>query len=149
MENPTYPFEILENGRFFKFESVSSGRTIQKIVEFRELEIPDIYNLALVDVNESGKFDDMSVSNNKDMGKVIATVIRVIQIFLLFKPTAKILFMGNTASRTRLYRGIINKYLARMEQIYEIHGIINRRNEPFEGHKNYDAFLIFLKDNEK
>lgn len=68
------------------------------------------------------------------------------QIFLLFKPAAKILFMGNTPSRTRLYRGIINKYLAQMEQIYEIHGIINRMNEPFQGHKTYDAFLIFLKD---
>ena len=145
MDKPSYPFNVLENGQRFEFQSVSYDRTIQKVVEFRELEIPDIYNLALVDVNKDGTFDDMSVSNNQDMETIIATVIRTIQVFLTFQPIAKVLFMGSTPSRTRLYRGIINKYLAQAEQIYEIHGIINWVNEPFQGDKTYDAFLIFQK----
>lgn len=146
MDKPAYPFSVLENGQRFEFQSVSHNRTIQKVVEFRELEIPNIYNLALVDVKHDGTFDDMSVSNNQDMETIIATVIRTIQVFLTFQPTAKVLFMGSTPSRTRLYRGIINKYLAKTEQIYEIHGIIDWVNEPFQGHKAYDAFLIFLKN---
>lgn len=145
MDKPVYPFKVLENGQRFEFESVSLDKTIQKLVEFRELEIPNIYNLALVDVCQNGTFDDMSVSNNQDMETIIATVIRTIQVFLTFQPTAKVLFMGSTPSRTRLYRGIINKYLAQAEQIYEIHGIIDWVNEPFQGHKTYDAFLIFQK----
>jgi hypothetical protein len=59
----------------------------------------------------------MSVSNNQDMETIISTIIRTIQVFLTFQPTAKVLFMGSTPSRTRLYRGIINKYLAQAEQI--------------------------------
>ena len=66
------------------------------------------------------------------METIIATVIRIIQVFLIFKPTAKVLFMGSTASRTRLYRGIINKYLAEAEQIYEIHGILIGRMSHFK-----------------
>jgi len=146
MDKPAYPFSVLENGQRFEFQSVSHDRTIQKVVEFRELEISNIYNLALVDVKQDGTFDDMSVSNNQDMETIIATVIRTIQVFLAFQPTAKVLFMGSTPSRTRLYRGIINKYLAEAEKIYEIHGIIDWVNEPFQGHKTYDAFLIFLKN---
>jgi hypothetical protein len=87
----------------------------------------------------------MSVSNNQDMETIISTIIRTIQVFLTFQPTAKVLFMGSTPSRTRLYRGIINNYLAQAEQIYEIHGIIDWLNEPFQGHKTYEAFLIFQK----
>ena len=87
----------------------------------------------------------MSVSNNQDMETIISTIIRTIQVFLTFQPTAKVLFMGRTASRTRLYRGIINKYLAQAEQIYEVHDIIDWVNEPFQGHKTYEDFLIFQK----
>lgn len=146
MDKPSYPFSVLEDGQRFEFQSVSPDKIVQKVVELRELEIPNIYNLALVDVQENGTYDDMSVSNNQDMETIIATVIRTIRVFLTFRPTAKILFMGSTESRTRLYRGIINKYLAQAEQIYEIHGIIDWVNEPFQGHKTYEAFLIFLKN---
>jgi hypothetical protein len=146
MDKPAYPFTVLEDGQRFEFQSISSDKIIQKVVEFRELEMPDIYNLALVDIKQDGTFDDMSVSNNQDMETIIATVIRTIKVFLTFEPSAKILFMGSTASRTRLYRGIINKYFAEAEQFYEIHGITDWTNEPFQGHKTYEAFLIFLKN---
>jgi hypothetical protein len=146
MDKPAYPFNVDEFGQRFEFESVSQNRVIQKVVEFRELDIPNIFNLALVDVKKDGTYDDMNVSNNSDLETIIATVIRTIQVFLTFKPNSKVLFMGSTPSRTRLYRGIINKYFAQAEQIYEIHGIINWVNEPFQGHKTYDAFLIFLKN---
>jgi hypothetical protein len=149
MDKPAYPFKVLEDGQRFEFQSISQKRVVQKVVEFRELETANIYNLALVDIKQDGTFDDMSVSNNQDMEKIIATVIRTIQVFLTFKPSAKVFFMGSTPSRTRLYRGIINKYLAQAEQIYEIHGIIDWSNEPFQGDKTYDAFLIFLKINQQ
>nr|MCU0339015.1 hypothetical protein [Spirosomataceae bacterium] len=119
MDKPAYPFKVLEDGQRFEFQSISQKRVVQKVVEFRELETANIYNLALVDIKQDGTFDDMSVTNNQDMERIIATVIRTIQVFLTFKPSAKVFFMGSTPSRTRLYRGIINKYLAQAEQIYE------------------------------
>ena len=146
MDKPAYPFKVSENGQYFEFQSVSIDKVVQKIVEFRELETPNIYNLALVDVKQDGTYDDMSVSNNQDMETIIATVIRTIQVFLTFQPKAKVLFMGSTPSRTRLYRGIINKYFEKAEPIYEIHGITDWVNEPFQGHKTYEAFLIFLRN---
>ncbi len=149
MDKPSYPFRVLENGKRFEFASVSPNKTIQKVVEFRELETPGIYNLALVDICESGKYDDMTVSNNQDMETIIATVIQTIQVFIALNPNTKVLFMGSTPSRTRLYRGIINKYIGQAKQVYEIHGIIDWVNEPFNGNKNYDAFLIFQKTTNK
>lgn len=147
MDKPSYPFKVLENGHRFEFESVSSKKIIRKAIEFREIEIPNLYNLALVDVKEDGTFDDMSVSDNGDMETIISTVIKTIQVFLTFQPEAKVLFMGSSPSRTRLYRGIISKYLSQAELFYAIHGISNWVNEPFQRDKNYDAFLIFLRNN--
>lgn len=147
MDKPSYPFKGLENGHRFEFESVSSKKIIRKAIEFREIETPNLYNLALVDVKEDGTFDDMSVSDNGDMETIISTVIKTIQVFLTFQPEAKVLFMGSSPSRTRLYRGIISKYLGQAELFYIIHGISNWVNEPFQRDKNYDAFLIFLRNN--
>ena len=145
MDKPNYPFKVLDNGHRYEFQSISENKIVQKAIEFKELEVPTIYNLALVDIKQDGSFDDMSVSDNGDMETIIATVIKTIQVFLTFKPNSKILFMGSTPSRTRLYRGIISKYLHQAELIYEIHGISDWENEPFRANKNYDAFLIFLK----
>ena len=107
MDKPTYPFLVLDDGERFEFESVSQHKRIRKIVEFREMEISNLYNLALVDVKDDGSHDDMSISNNNDMDMVLATVIKTIGIFLNFHKSAKIMFMGSTESRTRLYRELL------------------------------------------
>ncbi len=79
------------------------------------------------------------------MESVLATVIQAIQVFLAFRPKAKVLFMGSTKTRNRLYRAVISKSYQQTERIYEIHGINNWENEPFEKNKDYEAFLIFLR----
>jgi len=76
VDKPSYPFKVLENGQRFEFESISSDKNIQKVVEFRELEIPNIYNLALVDVKQDGTFDDMSMSNNQQIPCTSGTNLR-------------------------------------------------------------------------
>lgn len=147
MNKPIYPFTILDNGERFEFESVSEYKRIRKIIEFRQLDIPNLYNVALVDVLQDGSYDDMRISDNNDMETVMATVMKIIQLFLTSHIKAKVMIMGSTASRTRLYRIIINKYLSDFELNYEIHGIVDWKNEVFRRNKNYDAFLIFLRVN--
>ncbi|MFN3487720.1 MAG: DUF6934 family protein [Emticicia sp.] len=70
-------------------------------MEFREIEIPNLYNLALVNVKKDGTFDNMSISDNGNMETIVSTVIKTIQVFLTFQPEAKMLFMSSSPSRTR------------------------------------------------
>ena len=145
MDKPSHPFKVINNGYRFEFESVSSTKVIQKVIEYRELEVENLFNLALLDIDENGIHSDIVVSDNGDMESVLATVIQTIQVFLALHPRAKVLFMGSTKTRNRLYRAVISKYYQETERIYEIHGINNWENEPFEKNKDYEAFLIFLR----
>ena len=145
MDKPAYPFKVVKNGYRFEFESISPKRTIQKVIEYKELEVENLFNLALLDIDENGIHSDVVVSDNGDMESVLATVIQTIQVFLALHPKAKVLFMGSTKTRNRLYRAVISKYYQQTERIYEIHGIHNWENEPFEKNKDYEAFLIFLR----
>jgi hypothetical protein len=145
MDKPAYPFKVLQNGYRFEFESISSTKTIQKVIQYKELSIKNVFNLALLDIDENGIHSDIVVSDNGDMEFVLATVIQTIQVFLALHPQARVLFMGSTKARNRLYRAVISKYYQQMERIYEIHGINSWENEPFEKNKDYEAFLIFLR----
>jgi hypothetical protein len=145
MDKKAYPFKVLDNGFIFEFESISPLKIVKKVVEFSEFDVGNLFNLALFDVSEDGKFSDISVSDNGDMENILSTVIQTIQVFLALHPKAKVLFMGSTKSRNRLYRAVIAKYFHATERIYEIHGITDWKNEPFEKNKDYDAFMIFLK----
>jgi hypothetical protein len=146
MDKKAYPFKVLDDGYVFEFESISQQKVVKKIVEFSEFEdVENLFNLALFDVSDDGSFSDISVSDNGDMENILSTVIQTIQVFLALHPKAKVLFMGSTKSRNRLYRAVIAKYFHATERIYEIHGISDWQNEPFQKNKDYDAFMIFLK----
>jgi hypothetical protein len=145
MDKSAYPFKVIDNGNRFEFESVSSVKTIQKVIQYKELEVDNLFNLALLDIDENGIHSDIVVSDNGDMESVLSTVIQTIQVFLALHPEAKVLFIGSTKTRNRLYRAVISKYYQQTERIYEIHGINNWENEPFEKNKDYEAFLIFLR----
>ena len=104
-----------------------------------------IFNLSLVDKDENGKVSDMSVSNNQDMEKVLATVIQTLPIFFAEFEGSRIYFSGSTPVRTRLYRIIIAKFHHDFERQYSIFGFVNQIAEPFQQGKNYEAFLISKK----
>ena len=61
----------------YEFYSEGPKGEIRKLVIFdriSEIE-PPIYNLAFGDVDEKGRLDDTSVSNNKDRDIILATVL--------------------------------------------------------------------------
>lgn len=86
------------------YEFVSVGvRKITKHVEFIPTETENIISVGFGDLLETGHLSDKVNSNNGDLPKVIATIINIIEQYLLINPQIKIYFRGSTPQRTRLY----------------------------------------------
>jgi hypothetical protein len=116
MNEPSYPFSNIEDKFSFEFDSVSDAKTVRKLIEFRLIDAETLlYNLALVDILPDGSASDLSVSNNQDMPKILATVFQAIGYFFGINPQVKILIQGSTKARTRLYQIAINKYFNEVE----------------------------------
>ncbi len=146
MNEPSYPFSRVDDRFVFEFDSISDTKVVRKLVEFRLLDAQIVlYNLALVDILPDGTASDLSVSNNQDMPKVLATVFRALLYFFERNSQAKVLIQGSTKSRTRLYQMVIVKYLAEIEHKFSIWGFIEEDFETFVRGKNYDGFIIGQK----
>jgi hypothetical protein len=148
MNFATYPFVTVSDSEdviIYSFVSVSKQKTIQKIIFFT-LSDQDVYNMALVDLLESGELSDTSVSDNQDMETVLATVIQILSDFLKQNPDAAVTFKGSTPERTRLYRIIISKYLAEINLIFNVDGLtLADEYESFTPNQNYAGFVVSLK----
>lgn len=146
MNEPSYPFSRVEDRFVFEFDSVSNTKIVRKLVEFRLIDANmALYNLALVDILSDGTASDLSVSNNQDMPKVLATVFRALLYFFDKNPQSKVLIQGSTKSRTRLYQMAIVKYLLEIEHKFSIWGFIEEDFENFVKGKNYEGFIIGQK----
>lgn len=149
MNFPPYPFVTLSGSEdvvIYSFVSVSPAKTIQKLIFFTASE-PGIYNMALVDLLESGELSDTSISNNQDMETVLATVIQILSDFLHHKLDAVVTFQGSTPERTRLYRLIISKFLAEIVFTFDVGGVtLSGEYEPFRPNQNYTGFVVSLKE---
>lgn len=146
MNQASYPFKKFKRELLFEFESVSDTKTIKKVIAYELVdESQMIFNLSLVDKDENGSVSDMVVSNNQDMGKVLATVIQTFPTFFAEFEDSRIYFSGSTPVRTRLYRIVIAKFHQNFEREYSIFGFINQIAEPFQKGRNYEAFLISKK----
>jgi hypothetical protein len=106
-------YQLKAENELIVFEFISEGPKgkIPKIIRFDETHIEDVYNLGFGDKNlETGDLDDMSVSNNADSEKVLATVVSAIYAFTDKYAGKWIYATGSTDSRTRLYRMGITKF---------------------------------------
>lgn len=146
MNEPSYPFSRVEDRFVFEFDCVSDTKIVRKLVEFRLIDADmALYNLALVDIMSDGTASDLSVSNNQDMPKVLATVFRALLYFFDKNPQSKVLIQGSTKSRTRLYQMAIVKYLLEIEHKFSIWGFIEEDFKNFVKGKNYESFIIGQK----
>ena len=130
------------------YQFVSEGRNgrIQKIVFFKLIDSKkEIYNLGFGDYNDmTGKVNDLSVSNNQDRDKILATIAATVVDFTEKHPTATVVAAGSTQSRTRLYRMGVTRYLQHISAIFEIEGFKNGWEE-FQIGRDYQAFSIKRK----
>jgi hypothetical protein len=126
------------------YEFISEGRhgAIRKGVNFQLINSKrQIYNLAFGDFNKDGDIDDLSISDNEDRDKILATVAATVMDFSETHPTATILVTGSTISRTRLYRMGIAKNYDKISKVFDVEGYV-REWVPFEKGIEYQAFSI-------
>jgi len=109
----------------YEFDSISEKKSVKKVIEYALIDKDTLlYNLSLLDVTKD-EVSDISISNNKDMPKVLATVYQTLLDFFTANPKAKVIFQGNTPSRNRLYRAAIGKLKDVEEPDFRIFGFIN------------------------
>jgi hypothetical protein len=131
------------------FEFVSEGPkgNIQKLIVFTETNLKDFYNLAFGDKDEeTGKINDKIVTNNNDTEKVLATIVSAIFAFTDRYPEAWVYATGSTASRTRLYRMGINKYLKEVEKELHIFCELGDDWLPFESERDFEGYAVKRKN---
>ena len=142
-----YELSAGNNLTTFEFLSEGSKGQIIKIIQFQEMNIKNIYNLAFGDKNlNSGKINDKIVTDNGDSEKVLATVVSAIYAFADRYPDSWIYATGSSTSRTRLYRMGINKYYRIVIEDFEIMGEYRNEWEIYEFGKDYQAFAVHKKN---
>jgi len=142
-----YIFDISPDVLTFEFESVGPKGTVAKVVRYTEINVRNIYNLGFGDKDpQSGYIDDLSITNNNDSQKVLATVARTLYVFTEQYPDAIVFATGSTVARTRLYRMGITNNLAAIEQDFDIFGLTTDEEwEPFRKNVMYHGFSVRRK----
>ncbi|MCF0038795.1 DUF6934 family protein [Dyadobacter fanqingshengii] len=149
MNQPKYLCRSGKSFFVFKFTSKGSKGLVEKIVEYTETDFENIYNLGFGDYDQvTDSMNDLSITDNGDSSKVLATVASTVYTFTDEYPSAAILFTGSTPARTRLYRMAITINLAEISQDFVIFGFNSEQNwEHFIVDKSYSAFLVTKREN--
>lgn len=141
-------YHLKTSSKFKRYEFISEGPkgAIRKLIEFQEMNSPNVYNLAFGDLNpETNDIDDLAISNNGDTEKVLGTVVSALYTFLDEYPDAYVYATGSTSTRTRLYRMGITKFYKQMKKDFYLYGQIGDDFVEFEIGTEYDGFLAVRK----
>lgn len=149
MKKTRYQYKAEDHFEYFEFYSEGPKGIIKKVVEYQKTRDEFVYNLAFGDFDEVAKgIDDLSITNNGDSLKVLATVASTVYAFTDKHPNAKIIATGSTSVRTRLYRMGITNNLDEISQDFAIFGFTkNETWVKFEIGEDYEAFLVTKKEN--
>lgn len=142
MNAHSYPFTLASCEIRYEFDSVSSAKTVSKVVSLSLVNLEDIYNLALLDLLEDETLCDITETRNGDFRIVLSTVIKIIKHFFEKQPFSLIMFSGSEARRHRLYRILLTKEQQTTSKTFRIWGRINGLVEMFQPNVNYDYYLI-------
>lgn len=150
MKRDFYEYSRDEEG-FYRFTS-RGKKTIVKVVGFTSTNDKNIFNLWFGDLLADESIDDMAISNNGDMVKVLATVIQIAREFISTKPVqTKIIFIGSSDQRMILYQRILKRNYTELSLEFVISaGIIHKgfyeeRTFTDVDNAEYLAFLIKRK----
>jgi hypothetical protein len=120
------------------FEFISSGKHghIRKRILFQPTDFKGVYNLAFGDLSPDGEIDDQTVSNNGDRDKILATIVRSVDLYTNRYPRRWIYLMGNTNGKARLYRMAVTLHFKELSEKFEVYCRVEGETE----------FLRFQKD---
>lgn len=145
-------YEYSTDNTFASFEFYSQGPNgqIRKVVNYTHIDTwPNgamVFNLGFGDWDEHHqRINDLTVSNNKDRDKILATVAGTVLDFTNCYGTFPIVAKGSTAARTRLYQMGIAANLEVVEAHFSIFGLTPNGWEKFEKGRNFEAFLVIRK----
>jgi hypothetical protein len=149
MKYPKYQYRSETSMTHYEFTSEGPKGLIKKIVEFTETGTENVFNLGFADYDENTKTaSDISVTNNGDSLKVLATVASTVYAFIQKNPKAWILATGSTKVRTRLYRMGITNNLVEISEDFKVFGLTsNGEWDIFVVGEDYEAFLLTKKEN--
>ena len=149
MKHSKYNYRSESTLHFYEFISEGPKGLIKKMVIYTETTTENVYNLGFGDYDENTNgINDLSVTNNGDSLKVLATVASTVYAFTEKYPNAWILATGSTSVRTRLYRMGITNNLAEIETDFIILGYTKKEEwEKFLVGEDYEAFLLTKKEN--
>lgn len=144
MKHPKYNYRSESSLQNYEFISEGPKGLIKKLVIYSETTTENVYNLGFGDYDETTSgINDLSVTNNGDSLKVLATVASTIYAFIERYPNAWILATGSTTVRTRLYRMGITNNLTEIEEDFIVLGYTkNEEWEKFIVGEDYEAFLL-------
>jgi hypothetical protein len=141
--------DVKFNTDYSKFDFISEGCNgkIPKRVQILPMPIPNVYNLSFGDIKENGELDDLTISNNGDRNKILATIVKVVVEYSYKFPNRYIFFQGSTEQRTRLYRIAVSLNLEELSEIFEIYADITGNLDLVRFQKGLDikAFVIKRK----
>ena len=146
MLNNHYQVEISLDFQTFEFVSVGTKGSVTKVVRYSEINVKGFYNLGFGDKDPlTGYLSDLSVTNNGDSQKVLATVAATLYAFTDKYPRAVVIATGSTQARTRLYRMGISNNIKAIEKDFVILGLTEKHWEPFQKNITFSAFLVSRK----
>jgi hypothetical protein len=147
MKLERYQLKTSDNIKVFEFVSEGPKGRIEKIIQLSETNLKGFYNLAFGDKNpETGVLDDLAISNNADMDKILATVVAAVLAFTERNPDAYVYATGSTSARTRIYRMGISKYYEEIVGSFQLFGETENDLEEFEKNKDYFGFVVIRKN---
>jgi hypothetical protein len=143
----TETYDLKANNALMTFEFISEGSkgSIRKRIQYQKInDNDDVYNLAFGDVDMmTNDVDDITISNNDDTTKVLATVASTISLFMDKYPNAIIHAKGSTPTRTRLYQIGIAKNLDIINETFTIFGLLDNNSfERFQKNKPYSVIQL-------
>ena len=94
---------------------------------------------------ETGDIDDLSISDNQDRDKILATVAATVLEFTSYFPKAIIYAKGSNPVRTRLYQMGIAVNLEKINQNLKVFGQLNEQWHVFKKNTNYEAFMVLRR----
>ena len=149
MKYSKYQYKSEDLMLFYEFVSEGPKGRIKKVVQYTETSTKNIYNLGFGDYDEKTKsINDISITNNGDSLRVLATVASTVYAFTEKYPKAWIFATGSNSIRTRLYRMGITNNLAEISEDFIVFGYNSEGNwVEFVIGEDYEAFLITKKNN--
>jgi hypothetical protein len=151
MQKERYSYKADDSGVKFEFQSHGPNGIIEKAVSYSELGKLEngtlVFNLGFGDRDGMDRlFNDLSISNNADREKILATVANTAMDIMDHYDGIAIYAEGSTPARTRLYQMGINANKEEIESMFDIYGDLNNKWQKVESGKNYRAFLLTRKN---